>query len=304
VAEHIPVINKNFSAFRNPRIFLTNRGSVMDNILPYFFTTGIKKADIAVMFQDVVGDGLKYATEIRSRGIPLIVVQHGRGAVRDYLPPKNLPLLADKLCVWGTRDHEMMLEAGFSKDRIALTGCPIFDGLSKTKKPHKGINILFTPSHSEESKGNEDVLKMLRSIKGINILSKILRVHDHRIYGKNAIVSRSFDPDHMKKCLKAVRMADILVSNEPGTIELIAMYLEVPVIFVGNIDTYKNDPLRGKGAYTIESVADLPSAIEKTLREPDLTAGERKKELLASAGVGLPGSPVQKIVNLIKEMAK
>ncbi len=62
------VIKKNQQAFKNPRIFLTNRNGVMDKILPFFFTTSLNKAKVAVLFQDVMGAGLRYATEAKKEG--------------------------------------------------------------------------------------------------------------------------------------------------------------------------------------------------------------------------------------------
>ena len=302
----ISILNKRIQAFRNPRIFLTNRGSVMDNIIPFFFATSINKAKVAVLFQDVVGNGLKFATEAKEKGIPIVVVQHGRGAIRDYLPPFNHKLLADKICVWGTRDHEMMIKGGFSPESVILTGCPLFDGLSNKRNTHKGINILFAPAHNtyinKEIDENLEIIFKLRSINGINLFSKLLTMHKKQYYGKGAIVSNSFDNDHLLKCIRAVKHADILVSNQSGTIELIAMYFGVPVIFVANYGNLNESYT--KGTYRIESVEELPNAIEKVLEDSSLLENEINEVLLRDAGIGLPGSPILKIIETIKGLVK
>ena len=38
--------------------------------------------------------------EAKRNNRPVIVIQHGRGAIRDYCPPMNFKFVADKLCVW------------------------------------------------------------------------------------------------------------------------------------------------------------------------------------------------------------
>jgi hypothetical protein len=320
----IPLINKRPEAFVNPRIFLTNRGGVMDGIKPYFLTTSLKKAKIAVLFQDVVGNGLKYATEAKERGIPITVVQHGRGPLLDYLPPIGLKLLADKICVWGTRDREVLLQAGIDPESIVLTGSPLFDGLKNEKLRHKGINVLFAPAHSVGNTDYNDpssmeIMGILRSIKEINILVKLLTTHKNReAYGKNIILSNSYDSDHIKKCVKAVRRSDILISNQPGTIELIAMYFNVPVIFIKvpdpkideilsarfNISAPIKNGTKAFGAYFLDSAGMLPNALDEVVHDPHILDQSRKEELMASAGVGLPGSPTIKIIETIKGLAK
>ncbi len=320
--ETIPFINKRPDAFSNPRIFLTNRGGVMDRIKPYFLTTSLKKARVAVLFQDVVGNGLRFASEAKERAIPIVVVQHGRGAIQDYLRPISFKMLADKICVWGTRDHERMIQGGFPPERVVLTGCPFFDGLKNERIRHKGVNILFAPAHSigdhaYNDPSNAEIMENLRSIKDINILVKLLTTHKNRKeYGNNIILSNSFDNDHIKKCIDAVRRSDILVSNQPGTIELIAMYFNVPVIFIKGPNPKMNEILSARfnarspipngakafGAYFFDSAGMLSGAIEELTRNPAILEQSRKEELMASAGVGLTGSPTLKIVETIKGM--
>lgn len=318
------IIKKNRQAFTNPRIFLTNRGGVMNNFMPFFFTTSIKKAKVAVLFQDVVGNGLKYATEAKENGIPIVVVQHGRGAADDYLPPINHKMLADKVCVWGTRDYEMLTKGGYPPERVALTGCPLFDGLKNERIRHKGTNILFAPAHSigdhaYNDPSNMEIMKTLRSLKGINILVKLLSTHkDRKEYGRNIILSNSFDNDHIQKCIAAVRRSDLLISNQSGTIELIAMYFNLPVIFIKvpnpkinallsirfNTQFPPQSKTKAFGAYFLDSAKMLPEAIDEIASNPTMLDQSRKEELLAAAGVGLPGSPTLKIIEIIKGLAK
>ncbi len=309
--ETIPLINKRREAFKNPRIFLTNRGAVMDKVAPYFFTTSLKKAGVAVLFQDVVGNGLKYANEAKSQGIPIVVVQHGKGASCDYLPPLNYKLLTDKLCVWGKRDRDALIDGGIPAEKIVLSGCPLFDGESSKRDEHKGINVLFAPGHIRESAKNIAVMETLMQIKGINVYAKLLSTHNRKQYGRNVIVSNSFDSDHMKKCFNAVRNADVLITNTSGTIETIALFFDIPIIFIDNLDigvahheVHTRSVANFRGAHYIKRESELPEAVEKAVKDPSLLKNERRQELIETAGAGLPYSPVEKIVGTIKSMAK
>jgi hypothetical protein len=309
----IPFINKYVEAFDNPRIFLTNRGSVMDNIKPYFFTTELKKAKVAVLFQDVVGQGLLYAKEAKERHIPIVLVQHGKGAVVDYVPPIKHSLLADKICVWGPRDRDILINGGIDKTKIVLTGCPLFDGLVQKRDTHSGFNALFAPGHSHEIDENKLVMEALNERDDINVHAKLLSVHNKEMYGKNAIISNSFDDDHMKKILKAVRRADVLISTSSGTIEAIAMYFGIPVIFL-DISTQnekmKEHPMQRKskekhfGTYYIEHVGQLNDAIDKIKAKPSMLNKEMEEELMACAGVGMKLQTTRLIIDTIKDMAK
>ncbi|MFH1710664.1 MAG: hypothetical protein ABH860_06365 [bacterium] len=289
-----------------------NRNGVMDHIHTYFITTTLKRAQAAVLFQDVVGNGLKYALAAKERGTPIVVVQHGAWAVGDYLPPFNHPLYADKICVWGTRDYKKLINGGVPEKNVALTGCPLFHKIKPERIKHKGLNIVFAPSHyDKEIAENIKIMDELMTIKGTNIYAKLLSVHKKQYYGNKTVTSNSFDKDHIKKCFNLLRKTDLVVSNEAGTFQLLAMYFNIPVIYIDNVkemptkDTLlKKEKIYLHGTFNIDDVEKLPEAIEINLKRPDLLEKERKEELLAGAGIGLPGSPVQKIVETIKGMAK
>lgn len=302
-------------------IFSLDHNNVLQNILPHFnVTKDMKKAEAVLLWQDVTFYGLKYAKRAKELGKPVIVVQHGRWAFRDYLPPVNYKLLADKLCVWGTRDHEWMMNAGFDRNRVILTGCPILDNLNREKIAHEGANVVFAPLHSDrEIEGNTAIIDHLRKIGNINIISKILHRNvlegifnrkERMIYGENRITSQPTDKDHLHKCIDLLRRTDILVSNSTGTFEMLAMYFDIPHIFVDNTKpiafmgnknylTVEKPPL--KAIEIINDLNDLEPAINKHLSDPSLLRKERKEELLKTAGVGIEGSPVNKIVNVINE---
>ena len=117
--------------------FLTKKGLVTENY---------HEADALLTWQDVRGDCKEIAEIFKLRGKPVIVVQHGRGATRDYLSPNSFPAIADMYCLWGQAEKDRLLKAGVPESRITLVGCPRFQNLLKYKKvPRSFKNILFVP---------------------------------------------------------------------------------------------------------------------------------------------------------------
>ena len=295
----------------NIPIFFDNHGNILNHVIPHFRPVeDIEKAKAVVLWQDVAGHTLPFVQKAKEMKIPLIVVQHGRWSFRDYFPPVNYTLKADKFCVWGTRDYLDMIRGGFSEERLVLTGAPIFEGFDRKKTEHEGNNVVFAPLHlDEEVEENMEIIGALLKMEGLNVTSKLLSCHDKKAYGKNIVFSRGGDKDHLPKCMALLKRTDIVVSNEPGTFELLAMYLDIPVIFVknakprtfcGNEDYAKLKPLPLNGVDVIEKVSELESTIHKHLHNPSLMHKERTAELLNSAGYGIQGSAVQRIVNVIK----
>ena len=90
----IKILGKYISALSNPSILLTDHNNIMKNLIPHFITTlTVKKAKAVVLWQDVTGTGIDFSKKAKEMGKPVIVVQHGRWAFRDYLPPVNYELL-------------------------------------------------------------------------------------------------------------------------------------------------------------------------------------------------------------------
>ncbi len=132
------------------KAFCVNYNGVLDGVVALLsqrgqLTTNYHAADLFLTWQDVRGD-LAQLSHIAKHQLnkPVFVMQHGRGATRDYCPPNNFSLKANKIFVWGQSEKERLLKAGVSEDRIVITGCPLFKRLvPRTKRD--GINVVFAP---------------------------------------------------------------------------------------------------------------------------------------------------------------
>lgn len=133
------------------KIYCRTYNGILDQVKSMLESTGEltnnpHEGDVFLTWQDVRGfekeiaDIYKYSIKK-----PVIVVQHGRGATRDYGPPNNFELLADKICVWGQSEKDRLLKYGVLEDKIIVVGCPLFPYLKKQNKNRAGINILYVP---------------------------------------------------------------------------------------------------------------------------------------------------------------
>lgn len=130
-------------------------------------TRNPREADVLILWQDVRGGPAELARLNREYlHKPCIVVQHGRGATRDYLAPNNFKLLADRICVWGPREARNMERAGFG-DRAIVTGSPLLNRLKqRTYAKFSERVILFTPViTSHEEPDNLEVFFELKRIE-------------------------------------------------------------------------------------------------------------------------------------------
>jgi hypothetical protein len=138
------------------KIYLRNFNGVLDGIeksKEFELVNDPRDCDAIVVWQDVRGEFAEVA-RINQKYLkkPLIVVQHGAGATRDYEHPENFPMLADKFCCWGQADYDRLVRQG-RKDKAVLTGCPLLNQLTP-KEPHIGKNVVFCPivaEHEEPS---------------------------------------------------------------------------------------------------------------------------------------------------------
>lgn len=138
------------------KVFALNHNGVLDGVMEVLgargqLTTNYHECDIFLLWQDVRGECRELARIAKeSLGKPVVVMQHGRGATRDYCPPNSFQMLADKILVWGKSEEQRLLKQGVSADRIEIVGCPLFPKLKPKAKQREGVNILFCPVIAEK----------------------------------------------------------------------------------------------------------------------------------------------------------
>lgn len=140
-----------------------------------------RDADVLIVWQDVRGH-MKTLVDINKQyaNKPVVVVQHGRGATRDYNEPNSFPLIADRICVWGQKEYDRLVKVGCG-DRTVITGSPLVKWTRKKGERQATATgkkvVVFTPIiASHEEPFNIEVALELRKIE-YTIAQETLRKH-------------------------------------------------------------------------------------------------------------------------------
>ena len=334
------------------RAFIKDFNGVLSPLRNSIKTTeNVREADVLVLWQDVRGDMLELCEINRDfMHKPVIVVQHGRGATRDYLAPNSFPLQADVFCCWGAADKERMERAGYG-NKTVVTGSPIRNSLIPLQ-PHEGKNIVFCPviSSHEEPENIETFFKLKQielkkaSTKLITckdklktawqswnvdpnsvtdgsvpfhvlnkdwrLISKLTGIHDKKLYFGDAVTTQQANVQHLNDVIKLLSHTDVVVALEEGTLPLIAMAMDIPVVMV---EGFKYKEYGGRDYSSVElihtdaaawtEIDKLEEVIDRELSEPSRLASKRRAVVLNEFGE-MYGNPIGKIKDVIKRMAK
>ena len=258
-----------------PKIFLRNWNGILNNIQKsdeFEFVDDPRDSDCIVLWQDLRGEMLEIV-KINQQFFhkPLVIVQHGRQASRDYGPPENFKSWADKMCVWGQDDYERMCELGY-KDKTVITGCPYLN-MIKPKEIHTDRNIIFAPvrtmheepmniilhwelkkielTHAQEMLRNKhdklvdewspgifnpelhgDTIPYHELDKNFRLIAKLTSLHDRHLYLGGVNHSEPMHESHIENCVQLLQHTDVVVSLEEGTFQTLVMAMDIPLIIV------------------------------------------------------------------------
>ena len=254
----------------------------------------LKKADLVITWCEMENGGWKEVIlKAKKLGKKTLLVQHGRRGVSRIYPPFNEQLLSDAVCVWGPNDMKRIMEVGVPSDKIHITGCPLFKHL-KPKVKHEGINVVFSPDHWDgDITENLIVASELEKVKDINIITKTVKgCQDPREY-RNVVESDRHAKNHMEIVADVLSKADLVVSLSDATFELLAEFMDIPVVAVdlwipksaGGDDKYKEYVKPYSEACTRTRIREFLSVVKAELKNPSRLAVQR--EIVAMAdGLG------------------
>jgi len=241
-----------------PKVYLRDSNGILQGVRKKTeeldFVQDPRDADILVLWQDVRGEMLELVRISRAYfKKPVIIVQHGRQATRDYQAPENFKFISDKFCCWGQDDYDRMVELGYG-DKTVMTGCPYLNRL-KPKEVHVDRNIVFTPvttMHEEpmnliaywelkkiELSHSQDMLRKHydRLVKdwapsifvpdgygstipyhdidtNFRLIAKLTPLHDKSLYLGSINFSQPGHATHIDNCVKLLSQTDVVVGLE------------------------------------------------------------------------------------------
>lgn len=146
------------------QIAIRNYNGLLDGFIEFVktkdqYTENFYKADCLVTWQDVRGPEKELVEFFKKRlEKPVVVVEHGRGATRDYCEPNKFPFISDLLCVWGPSSVRRLSKVGFPMDRAVVTGSPLMTRILPRNTKREGINVLMCPVISTKEEPENIIL--------------------------------------------------------------------------------------------------------------------------------------------------
>ena len=191
---------------------LRKRGHEVKEMVKSSELKGWQKYDPIVVWNETALAGWRDFVKLaQKKGKTVILVQHGRRGTSRIYPPFNEELISDIVCVWGENDKKRLMSVCVPKERIKVTGSPIFNHL-KPRVKHEGINVVFSPEHWDgEVEENLIVAGKLRRIRDVNIITKCLQHEHNPLIYDNPIISNRCERNHLDITTDVLSRADIVV---------------------------------------------------------------------------------------------
>lgn len=268
----------------------------------------LKKADVVVVWNETALAGWRdWIKKVQKMGKRVILVQHGRRGTSRIYPPFNEELISDLICVWGENDKKRLMSVGVPEKKIVITGTPLFKHLVP-RTPHGIKNVVFSPEHWDKDViENFIVADELKKLKGVNLISKILKGYQNEADYPNPISSDRNSPEHMRAVANVLSYADVVVSISESTFELMAESMDLPVIIADiwipkacdGDDRYKEYHREYSDACTRVPLGRLNSTVMQFLKYPGNLRVERGAIAKLDGGIHIP-NPLERIINVIE----
>lgn len=248
----------------------------------------IEEAEIILHFQDIDESIREQIRGWQALGKKVIVMQHGRSATSDYIPPRSNPLIADYFFAWGTVDVEALESVGITN--YVHTGSLLSTHL-KPRIKNDQKRIVYCPSdYGSELEEHAEIASKLRETQ-YHITTKLVHGHVVERYDNPVVTDRAVSNGHLDSCIEVLRNADVVVSLFDATFELLAAAMDIPVIVVNNLRerTYLNVPLilpRSPAVHQT-TLKNLPATIESVLKNPEKLHKERREVVMKEGGFEL-----------------
>lgn len=252
----------------------------------------------------------------KSKKIPTLVIQNG--IIYEKTGMGYIPLIADKMAVWGKISKEHLTNQGINPKKIVITGCPFFDKLEKInikddsyKKfgldKNKKIIILATQafgdlfSNKEFSNLAYVLIKILKNFPDRQLVIKIHPREKAEMYEKIIQETKAKNAYIIREDIEElINMCEALITID-STVALQTLLINKPVIITNFLKRYSGFPYVESGA-TIK--ANNEKELIKVLKNLEKAKPNEKiiKKFLDGCDYKQDGKAGKRIVKLIKKM--
>ena len=222
-------------------------------------------------------------------GIPTLSLQHAVIAN----PYRLLPLVSEKIALWGPSSKDLLIKYGISTSRLIVTGAPRYDFLFNKDEENKRVSIDIKPQIGLKQQERFIILatepyRLLENARVIEILRKILtRIDNLRLVvkvhpagslkGYRRLINRNKWKDVI--VVKNVPIYDLIRSGEMvitvySTRAVEAIILDKPVVIFNMFDEASTIPFVSSGAAIgVRRPEDLGRVIKEVIKNENLRKG-------------------------------
>lgn len=270
----------------------------------------IEKADVVVLWNETPMGGWDEAIKkLGLQGKRTVLMQHGRRGTSRIYPPFNEPLKSDVICAWSENDRKRLIGAGVAPEKIRVTGTTIL-GHVKPRKPHNGINVVFSPEHWDIDVAENFIVnaQLAKLPKDYKVITKcLLGEHTHGVY-QNPVWSDRRTAEHLDIFTSVLQEADVVVAVSESTFELCAQLMDIPVVIAdiwtpkacGGDERYREYNREYSNACVrVKDVSKLNEAIMFAVKHPEHLREERRQIAIDDGGVNIE-NPLDEIIKVIE----
>ena len=280
---------------------------------------GKRKIDLIMLGEDINVFEKTFAQIGKKFNIPSIVIQHGViGKKRGFLPKS-----AEYILVFGENSKKLLINWGYPKKNIIITGSPQFDKYNKKIKKKKQKEIVFimgslasnelAPEVEVSKERWQEVYRILLSVlKKFPEYKLIVKLRSPSYLSNMSFILPKEKFENLKFVadvdpIKLLSRAEIVIVTD-STMALDALLLEKPVISIDFKETdniYPNKIVNTYRKYnSIKNVYNekqLENAIKKSKKQTNREIVEIKKYLEKEL-YKLDGMASQRVAEFIKKL--
>ncbi len=262
----------------------------------------------------------------KRQGIPSLLLQEGATLINDT-PRGFVPLISDKIAVWGNSTKEYLEDYNIDPKRIVITGCAEFDKYIKKRTIDReiykklGINrgdkffilATLTPDYYFVNREKIELIKtVLEIMNDFPDKKLVIKLHPRDKESTSYAILSYLKKEKQEKIviIRDIDIGSLLKASElliavNSTVTVEAMLLNTPVI---NLDVFNCRPeLKGFGKFNASRIVNnrhnISHAIGEVLSNGYKSKYNRnRKKFLKWYLYKMDGKSSERILNLIEEM--
>jgi hypothetical protein len=229
------------------------------------------KPDILIVGCEVAIVNWAHVLLAKSKGIPILEVQHG---IFTHLTP-IIPPISDKCAVGGEYYREIYLKGGAKNDQVVVTGWPKLDGLADQlnrdlSKPRREVLFATQPLDLDLNlKVIETIGTCFDRLNSVHLIVKPHPREDPKAYAETCALFKSVIlRSNQENTTSLVASTDVLITVS-STVALEAVLLDKPIVCL-NMSNDESVYISSGVALNVTKYEDIVPAIKDALHNDEI----------------------------------